>query len=106
MAKMTMSFDTISKALEVSIDGKKVENCVSLSVYPSWKEEDEFRCCVLTRTKDEASDMETMTQICASEAKKDSLDYQASEFEGFVQAKVVKADDNIKQSIASLFGVK
>lgn len=102
MAKMTMTFDTVTKEFEVAIDGAKVDNCVSLSVYPSWEEKDEFRCCILTRSKDEVSDMEVMTQICASESKKDvCLDFQPSKFDGFVQAK-----ENIKQSISSLFGVK
>ena len=102
MSKMTMSFDTVTKAFEVMIDGVVVDNAVSLSVYPSYDKEDEFRCCVLTKTEDEVSDMHTMTQICASESKKDvCLDFQKSKFEGFVQAK-----ESVKQTLASLFGVK
>jgi hypothetical protein len=93
MALITVSHDTNSKEMKVSIDGKELSNVRGVNIYPSYEDEDEYRCVISTMSEDEDTEIKTFTQIIASETlqAKDAVQKaQASEcvdHPGFVVAK-------------------
>jgi len=64
MAKVNASFDTIEKTLEVTVDGKKLDNCMSISMGIGYEGEAEMN--IMCKSEDESSDMTTYTHIAAS----------------------------------------
>ena len=51
MAKMTMEFDTETKALTAAIDGVPVPDCRMVEAYPSWDEPAKFCCSFVAVTE-------------------------------------------------------
>lgn len=111
MAKIVTSFDTVSKELEVSIDGSAVANVVGVEMYPSWDDPDEFRCCVVTSSKDESNDIRSVTQLCASETPRakelvrSRAGIESKLFPGFVEF-VAPRVSKASRDIAAFFGME
>lgn len=68
MAKISVEFDTTSKVMSCSIDGKAVKDVTGISVYQSYDDTDLFRCSIVTMTKDEDADIDIYTNLVASES--------------------------------------
>ena len=86
MAKVNVEFDTKTKELSVSLDGKSVPNVNGISLSKSYySDEEEFSMCLMTldRTKSESDGYSSMTQICAKQAKeaKEMLQQGAGTYE-------------------------
>jgi hypothetical protein len=96
VAQIAIAFDTATKKMVVTIDGKAVENVTEAQVYPSWDDPEEYRCMVMTRSADKDSGITTMTMLMAEETKAGKSG-QASAFPGFTQ--VVTKPDSLKAAI-------
>lgn len=68
MAKVNVSYDTVTKAMSASIDGSELMDVVECRFWPVYESEGKFRFCVTTSTEDEDNDTHKMFQICANEA--------------------------------------
>lgn len=112
MAKISIEFDTKTKELTASIDGKSVANVVSVQMYPSWDDDDEFRCILTTAAEDESTEIKTVTQLVASEtlqgkeliaAKAGAA--ESEHFPGFIENKSTAESKAIKaiQDIEAFF---
>ncbi len=87
MAKISFTFDSKEKSFSATIDGKAVENVVGVELYPSWDDQEKFRCSIVTAVKDEKTDIQTVTRLMASESLAAKSHVQATEspaFPGFV----------------------
>jgi len=110
MAKMTVEFDTDTKKMTASIDGKAVEHVRAAEVYPSWDKDDEFRCVFVTRATDEKTNITEIRQLVAAEtnrakaAVKDGSGVASAEYPGFVELKTDPDADKLTKSIAAMFG--
>lgn len=97
MAKISMSFDTVSKELSVEVDGVAVADCTGINIFPSWDDEDEYRCSIMTCKEDEANDMRILTNLVAhkQEGSRSSLQYP-----GFMEA----SPQSASAKLSDLFG--
>lgn len=106
MAKITAEFDTNSKELSVSVDGKAVDNIYAFTVDKCY-DDDGFCCSLMTLVKDEQNDTRTVTRMVASQSRDlpaiASQAVASVEYPGFVQ--VVTAGQH-SINIPSLFGVE
>lgn len=69
MAKIILDFDTVTKELEVTIDGVDVEDVINAEFYQSYDDKEEFNCGITTSKKDETNDMRMYTRLVAAETK-------------------------------------
>ena len=79
MATISISFDTEDKDIEVSIDGKKLDDVTGVQIYRPYvystyeandKDADDVYCCeITTLSQDEESGIKTLTRVVASESK-------------------------------------
>lgn len=107
MGKINVSFDTATKAMEVSIDGKSVGDVAEVSLFKTYEDGDgdnpEYGCSILTVGKDESSGVRVYTRLCASESQqgKDAVERGVatkSPLPGFVS---VEAVSKVQNAIAS-----
>lgn len=72
MATVSVSFDTVTKALSVTVDGKAIADVDSVNIYKRYSYDDEddkgFMCSVETRSEDKGEGTMTFTRLCASES--------------------------------------
>lgn len=110
MAKMVVEFDTETKKMSASIDGKPVDNVKAAEVYPSWDKDDEFRCVFVTRATDEKTGITEVRQLLASETPRAKAAVKAgegvpsAEFPNFVELKSDPDADKVVRGIAAMFG--
>lgn len=105
MAKVVIEVDTETKSLDVSINGKKIEDVgyVSVYKYENYDEEEKLDCTVQTCTEDEEGGVKQMTNyFChASEgAKKIARADAILDIPGFVGKKEVDPTSDL----AKFFG--
>lgn len=94
MSKVTVEFDTLEKTVSVSINGKPVPDVSSVEFYRSYDRDDEFRCGIMTVSKDEENDMRVVTHLVAHEEESISM---ASELPGFfVKSSKSKVQNDIE----------
>lgn len=60
------SFDTVTKALDVTVDGKAVANILGISISLGYRDDDQYYCELSTGTKDADNDCWQMTRLTAS----------------------------------------
>ena len=111
MAEILVKFNTTTKTLTASIDGKELENVYAVSGYlcmPGYEDddndEDEYDFCITTCSKDEESGIHTHTRISAAElpsgksiaSQKDS--FSVPELPGFIAA---EGNDHLNSKVAS-----
>lgn len=103
MAKISIEFDTVAKTMSATIDGKAVDNVISASLYKSMysDDENEFRCSLVTMTKDKADDICTYTQVSASESN-DAVGKPSPTFAGFVE-KVIELMSKAQAHVHNYF---
>lgn len=90
MAKVNVEFDTVSKALAVTMDGKPMDNVVGVNLYRSYDDDDEYSCSVQMLNQDEVADTRTMTCVYASEGKRPEHAVASDKFPGcWVEIKAV-----------------
>lgn len=103
MAKMSFEFDTETKQMSASIDGKAVPNVAVVQAYPSYSDEgDEYTCSFMTRYKDETTGITETRHICASAAP---LAVESEEFPGFYELRD-GAETKFELDVADCFGVR
>lgn len=107
MAKISIEFDTKTKELTAAIDGKAVANVVSVQMYPSWDDDDEFRCVITTAAEDEETDIKSITNLVASETPQAKTLIAAKTgaaesvmFPGFVESKSTMESKALKDIVA------
>ena len=96
MARINFSFDTNAKTFAADIDGVAVENCVGIDCSPSWDDETEFRCVLMTAKKDHATEITTVTRmfasksVAASESLKSRAGVISTSHPGWVEERTAK----------------
>lgn len=111
MAKVTINVDTESDQLEVSIDGKLVENVSSVCIYmqPEWYDptDMELNMCITTYKEDEESGLKTVTNLTAKDTKegKKLLDIGAKTSKTFAHFIETKKRDKSQLDFSGFFGV-
>lgn len=85
MAEMVITFDTVAKSLSVTLDGAEVPDVVGVEVSQSYRDDDQFCCCVRTRSEDESSGLTRMTHLVAKESAGDDGTLPESAVAGFVE---------------------
>lgn len=120
MAKVKIELDTEDGSLNVSINGKAVENveCVSVHRYTdSYRNKPEVGCSISTKTVDDGG-VRTYTNICAEQSVEGRtalrLGTTRSDFDDFLVNPVVKPDTdgavyseataNVKKVFSQIFG--
>jgi hypothetical protein len=85
MAKVVIQFDTNDKTLNVTVDGKSLENVVhadvcrrdyygyGMPVSDDDEDEPEFRFCITQAEKDADNDTEKVTRIVAADSEEGKL---------------------------------
>lgn len=68
MSKINVTFDTKSKALEVTVDGEAMANVYGIEFY-NYSEDDSFACCISQRAEDADNKMVKYTRLVAKESK-------------------------------------
>lgn len=117
MAKINVEFDTLEKTMNVTMDGKTIENAEGVSLYRGWSDDEKYGCSICVCSKDEASDVTTYTRVTASdssEGKKITEGFETNDaIPGFKIVHEVKTPSSAKynreqlvKSVASFFGEK
>lgn len=71
MASISVSFDTKTKKMTATVDGKAVADVVGVHFMPSWDRDDEYACELVTMYEDEDAGTKTVTRIVAAECEPD-----------------------------------
>jgi len=102
MSKISVEFDTKTKAMSVKLDGKAVPDVVGVNLSKSYYSDDEdaFQCSVTQRQKDEDNDIQTWTQLVAADSE--SADGKRSAFAGFLE-RPVKSATKVENDIRRYF---
>ena len=66
--EIVSKFNTVTKALTVTVDGKTVDNVSGYEAYRDYSDDDSFTCCLTTRVNDENNKCTNLTRLCASES--------------------------------------
>lgn len=107
MADIVASFNTKSKELSVTVDGKAVANVFEASFYKSYSDEDDFRCGIGTCEKNEDDDCVTMTRLMAAASPEGKLLAKSvaedKAFPGFLAVK--NTTSRVEAEILKHFGV-
>lgn len=73
MSKITIEFDTSTKAMGCAIDGVPVPDVYSVNIYPrDYADLDEYSVTIATRTEDESRELTVFTSMSASEGLPES----------------------------------
>jgi hypothetical protein len=72
--KIVLTYDTAEKSVAVAVDGRAVENFRSLQVSPSWEDDGDFSCQVVSGSYDEENRVGTMQVMTASAKKTETRD--------------------------------
>ena len=101
MAIVSVTFDTSSKKLVVSLDGEELTDVCGVSFYESYDRDEngekQFRCEIRQSSEDEEKEVRTYTCTMASEAGTGKAAGVASEALEFVK---VPASESVEQDIA------
>lgn len=102
MAKVAVSFDTNDKTLSVTIDGKAVADVYGVDIYRCFDTDSEYRCSIMSETKDPVHDMYTQTRLYASKSTEAKLlSATASESKEHAEFIVVKDKTQFEKDVAS-----
>lgn len=115
MAKINIEFDTVSKDMSATIDGKTLDNVHGASFY-NYGMGDDFSCEICTCQRDEENGMSTHTRVIASESidgkklndflvNEDIPGFKIIQTEGVKAAEKTKKIDVVNKSVAAYFGV-
>lgn len=66
MAQIVSTFDTETKKFTITLDGTPIENVMGMSIYQSWRDDEDFTCTVQSSEEKEGG-YKVHTCICASE---------------------------------------
>lgn len=67
MAKITVSYDTVSKAMTLDKDGSEMKNCVGVSLGRRWDDEEKHYCDIMQAEVDKDNDIVTYIRTSANE---------------------------------------
>lgn len=102
MAKMSIEFDTKTKDLTCKVDGKVVTNVTGIYIFPSYDDNDTYRCEIGTSVKDDESEIRTHTTLVASESSVSKDGVESKDFPGFASVRV-EADNPVIAEIQKYF---
>ncbi len=87
MAQIVSTFDTETKKFTITLDGVAIENVTGMSIYPSWRDDDDFICTVQSSEEKEGG-YRVHTCICASELTNDGKAVASKKPEAVVVAAI------------------
>jgi hypothetical protein len=111
MSEVLIKFNTETKAMEVTVGGKAIENVQGVSFYEvySYDEEDagKFECSITTESRKNADGMRERTYLYAAESQKgkEAIEVSrasASEIPGYV--KVTEKVGTVLNDVSKYFG--
>ncbi len=109
MAKMVIEFDTDTKSFTATVDGTAVANAVGAEVYPDWSNDDNYRCNIIARSKDEGTGITEIRQLMAAFTGQARAALKAgaaasADFPGFVDVRDTASASKAHKDIAAAFG--
>ena len=102
MAKVTVEFDTEEKDLMVKIDGVEIPDVVCAEFSQSYDDDDMFRVCITSRTKNELTNMRELHHLMAGKTSVADATPSAK-FPAFVE-QISTSENQVIKDIAELFG--